>query len=352
MPLPVSNNNQRLEHGLWRALTRLDGFEFPSQPSLTGAQLKSFEKAITSKGSWRHLTQEQLALRVTAIFVTARRVYESENDPASNPSFYASVAKKLSNRRFKDHDIFREIINIYADGLKSVANRSANHVFVDRRSATAALSVASWIELTEETVISITTKEPVSLQDGTAQTQSRKRRAESIDDGCDKQEAEARKIELKNLVAARDHARHQLAQAEMEIRVLTARAETDARVAQQAMERNSQELSESKAKQYGYLKEIERTGKELDKSKAKQERYLKALKAAQRDNQEMLVNLKRRCDEDASKYFALAEAEWRSAVRELANARQEHDQSRKTLAECADVIRSLNTKLNGQNHDF
>ncbi|KAI0529881.1 hypothetical protein GGR58DRAFT_281295 [Xylaria digitata] len=340
MSFHASTNTQRFEYGLWCALTRLDGFEFPPEPPLAGRELKEFERATIGKASWRHLTQADLVVRVTAIFTAACNVYESKNDPASNSSFYISVAKKAGKNKLKDYNIFRQVIGTYVDGLKIVATRSESHVYVDRRSAPAALSVASWIELTEGKIITITTKNPTKAPNGTLpQQQSRKRSAEVLEDERNNKEAEARAIQLKNAILERDQAVRELEEANIQIRSLTQEVESA------KFNCNTQAVQLRNAK-----REMKRKTSEWRRAEAKQDRFLKAIRTAQRQREEVIVNIKREYDNRDSKYFALAEARWRDAIRDLTLAKQERDQYQSALADCANVIRSLNSKLNGE-HD-
>ncbi|KAJ2995133.1 hypothetical protein NUW58_g1359 [Xylaria curta] len=332
MSFHASNTAQRLDHGLWRALTRLDGFEFPPEPVLTGDQLKRFGKAIIGKSSWRHLTQRELAVRVTVVFEAACSIYESDNDPASNDSFYVRVAKKASKTKSKDRDIFRQIIGTYVDGLKRAATRSQNQIYVDRRCAPAALSVASWIEITEGTIISITTKKPTDCGEGTARQQaSGKRRAGDLGDDCD-----GRTMELQKAIADRDKACQELEQAKEQIGKLARHIETAKHKCDtQAARTRDAEL------------EIGSFHAELRRMKAKQERYLKAIKTVQQDRNEMIANIKRRYDDHASQYFARVEADWKNATGQLTNIKQERDQLQRTMADCAEISRFLNSKLTG-----
>ncbi|KAI0912557.1 hypothetical protein F4823DRAFT_633663 [Ustulina deusta] len=338
MSFHASTNTQRLEHGLWRALTRLDGFEFPPEPQLTGGDLKDFEKVMIGKLSWRQLTEAQLAARVTIIFEAACSVFESENGLFSNSSFYVRMAKKTTKSKLKNSTIFRQIIGTYVDGLKRVATRSESHVYVDRRSAPAALSVASWIDLTEGKIISITTKKP-RIDDGISpQLQPRTRRAGVLEDGLNDREAETREIQLQKVIAERDQAFGELREAKAQIHSLTQEIEAT------KFKYNTQEVQLRDAK-----REAKRKTSEWRYAEAKQEKFLKAFKASQREREETIANLNRRYKDRDSKYFALAEAQWRDATRELTLAKQERDQSQKTLADCARIIQSLNSKLNGEN---
>ncbi|KAJ8128429.1 hypothetical protein O1611_g5205 [Lasiodiplodia mahajangana] len=335
MSFQASNSAQRLEHGLWCALTRLDGFDFPPDPLLRGAELKNFSKVMIGKSSWRHLTQGDLVIRVTAIFEAACSVYESENDPLSNGAFYASVAKKASKTKFKDHDIFRQVIETYTDGLKRVATRSEGHVYVDRRSAPACLSVASWIELTQDINISITTKKPNNAHNDIAPEQkSRKRRAEDAGDDRAYKEAKARKVELEKAIAERQQTYQNLEK----IYDLTQKFEAMKYKYSTQATRLANAEQDAKAK-----------ATELKDAKAKHERLLKAIKAAQRDRDDTIANLKRQYDDHATKHFAMVETEWKNATWELALVKKERDQARETLADCAELIKSLNSKLNGGN---
>ncbi|KAI1420433.1 hypothetical protein F5Y12DRAFT_791658 [Xylaria sp. FL1777] len=339
MSFHASANTQRLEHGLWRALTRLDGFEFPQEPLLTGVDLKNFEKVMLGKSSWRHLTEATLAARVAVIFEAACNVFENENYPASTGLFYMRVAKKVTRTRLKDYTIFHQIIDTYVGGLKKVATRSENHVYVDRRSAPAALSVASWIDLTEDQCISITTKGSMNINNSTPpQQQSRKRRAEVLEDGRKDREAEARGIQLKKAISERDQALRELGEAKTQIHSLTQEIEAT------KFRCDNQEVQLRDAK-----REVKRKTSEWRRAQVKQEKFLKAFKASQRDREEAIANLERQYDDRDSKYFTQAETRWKDATRDLTLAKRERDQSQRALADCARVIKSLNSKLNGEN---
>ncbi|KAF2971927.1 hypothetical protein GQX73_g1643 [Xylaria multiplex] len=342
MSFHASTNTQSFEDGLWCALTRLDGFEFPLEPPLTGRELKQFEKATIGKASWRQLTQEDLVARVAAIFTAACNVYESKNDPVSNSSFYFSVAKKASKNKPKDYNIFRQVIGVYVDGLKIAATRSDNHIYVNRRSAPAALSVASWIELTEGKIITITTKNSTKnstkAQDGTlTQRQSRKRYTEVLEGECGDGGAEARRTHSNNAILERDKAVRELEEAKIQIRSLTQEAESA------KLNCNTQAVQLRNVK-----RETKRKTSEWRRAEAKRDRFLKALRTSQRQREEVIFNIKREYDNRVSEYFASAEAQWRDAVRDLTLAKQERDQYQRALADCADVIKSLNSKLNGE----
>ncbi|RWA10837.1 hypothetical protein EKO27_g4262 [Xylaria grammica] len=339
MSFHASANTQRSEDGLWRALTRLDGFEFPPEPPLTGRQLREFEKAAIGKASWRQLTQDDLASRVTAIFRAACSVYESKKDPVSNSSFYASVAKKASKTKLKDYNIFRQVIGTYVDGIKIAASRSESHIYVGRRSAPAALSVASWIELTEGTIITITTKSPMKIEDSISpQPPSRERRIEDLKDDHNDLEAETRETQLRNAIEERDRTIRELGEAKAKIHSLTQEAES------MNFKCGTQGVQLRDAK-----REVKRRTSECRRAEAKRHKFLKAIRTSQREREEVIVNIKRQYDDRDSEYFALAEAQWRDAIRELTLAKQERDQYQRTLADCSGVIKSLNSKLNEEN---
>ncbi|KAI0813662.1 hypothetical protein GGR55DRAFT_541584 [Xylaria sp. FL0064] len=338
MSFHASTNTQRTEHGLWGALTRLNGFQFPTESPLSRDDLKSFEKIMIGRSSWKHFTEARLATRVANIFDAACSVFESENAPVPSTSFYASVAKKITRTKVKDYYIFHQIIGTYADGLKKVATRSESSVYVDRRSAAAALSVASWIGLTENKIISITTRRPLNADPPSAPLQQpqRKRRAEVSRDGHHDREAEAQEAQLSKAVEERDHALRELSEAKTQIHNLT-----------QEIEATKFRLAAQQAELRDARREVKRKTSERRHVDAKRAKFLKAFKASQRDRGETIANLQRQYDDRDSKYFALAEAQWRDATRELTLAKQERDQSQRTLAECARVIKSLNSKLNG-----
>ncbi|TGJ79159.1 hypothetical protein E0Z10_g9596 [Xylaria hypoxylon] len=341
MSFHASTNAQRFDHGLWCALTRLDGFEFPQESPLTGRELKDFEKAMIGKSSWRHLTQDDLAVRVTAIFKAASYVYETTNDPVPNNSFYVSVAKKVGKSKLKfsqDNNTFRQVIDTYVDGLKTVATRAESHVYVDRRSAPAALSVASWIELTEDRIITITTRKPTKAHNGISpQQQLRKKRAEVLEGGSNNREGEARKIQLKNAIGERDQAAREFEKAKIQIHSLT-----------QEIESTKFKCDNQKVQLQDARREAKRKTSELKRAETKQDKFLRALKASQREREEAIVNVKRQYDDRDSEYVASVEAQWRNAIRELTLAKQERDQYQRTLADCAGVIKSLNSRLNGE----
>ncbi|KAI0427565.1 hypothetical protein F5Y09DRAFT_350326 [Xylaria sp. FL1042] len=324
------------------ALTRLDGFEFPPESPFTRDDLKDFAKIVIGKSSWRHFTEARLAARVADIFEAACNVFESQHDPVPSTSFYVSVAKKVTRTKVKDYYIFHQIIGTYADGLKKVAARSESSVYVDRRSAPAALSVASWIGLTENKIISITTRRPLNVDHSTPPQQpQRRRRVEVSQDGQDgrnDREAEARETQLSNVVEERDQALRELGKAKTQIHSLTQEIEaTKFRFATQ-----QSQLRDAK-------REVKKRASEWRHAEAKRAKFFKAFKTSQRDRGETIANLQRQYDDRESEYFALAEAQWRDATRELTLVKQERDQSQRTLAECARVIKSLNSKLNGKN---
>lgn len=93
--------------------------------------------------------------------------------------------------------------------------------------------------------------------------------------------------------------------------------------------------------------EVKNRATELERAKAKEKKLFLAINASHRNQNEILANLKRQYDEGASKYFGRVEAMWRKCSMELALAKQERDQSQETLTECAEIIKSLNSKLNG-----
>ncbi|KAI0973583.1 hypothetical protein F4678DRAFT_404989 [Xylaria arbuscula] len=339
MSFRASTKSHRLEHGLWRALTHLDRFEFPPEPILTGVDLRNFEKVMIGKSSWRHLTEAELASRVAVIFEAACSVFQSENDPLSNKSFYVRVAKKVTKTKLKDYDIFHQIISTYVDGLKRVATGSESHVYVDRLSAPAALSVAAWIDLTEQKIISITTKRPSCVDEGILpQHQSRNRPSEALENGCIDREAEAREIHSNKAIAERDQALRELGEAKMQIRSL-----------RQEIEATRSRCDAQEAQLRDAKREVKRRTLEWKQAEAKQEKFSKAFKASQNEREETIANLKRRYDDRDSKYFALAEAQWREATNELTLAKEERDKYQRTLADCARLIKSLNSQLNGEN---
>ncbi|KAI1122350.1 hypothetical protein F5Y10DRAFT_287279 [Nemania abortiva] len=339
MSFNASTNAQRAEYGHWRALTRLDGFDFPQEPIIGGTELKNFSKVVMGKTPWTGLTQGQLVIRVTAIFEAACDVYENENGWLSHGPFYASVAKKVSKSKFKDYGVFGQVLDTYVAGLKIAAARSENHIYVDRRSAPAVLSVASWIELTEGNTISITTKKPTNDYNNNIPPPQtpRKRRAEDVDDDRIKQEAKARKAQLKKLITERDQTCRELQEVKSQNHELA-----------QKFEAMKHKYGTQASRLANAEMELKKKDTELNHAKAKHEKMRKAIKAVQRDRNDMVANLKRRYDDHASEYFALAQTEWRNATRELAVAKQERDQSQSTLADCAKVIKSLNSKLNGE----
>ncbi|KAI0096607.1 hypothetical protein GGR51DRAFT_543030 [Nemania sp. FL0031] len=349
------NNAQRLEHGLWCALTRLDGFDFPSDPLVKGEALKNFSKVMIGKSSWRHLTQGELIIRVTVLFEAACSAYENEEEPRSDGSFYASVAKKTSKIKFKDYEIFRQVIETYTNGLKRVATRSEGHVYVDRRSAPACLSVASWIELTEGINISITTKKQSNTHNATPPEQrSRKRRAEEDEDEEDRafKENKARKLELEKAIA-------ECQQTCQNLEKVTTERDQAQRELQEEKLRNYDLTQMFEAMKYKYRtqatrlasseQESKKKDMELEEAKTKREKLLKAIKATQHDRDTTVANIKRQYDEHATKHFARVETEWRNATWELALVKKERDQDKKTLADCAEAIKSLNSMLNGGN---
>ncbi|KAI1149121.1 hypothetical protein F4825DRAFT_469473 [Nemania diffusa] len=339
MSFHASTNAQRTEHGIWRALTRLDGFEFPPEPLLTGEDLKSFRKVMMGKSSWRHLSQGDLVIRVTAIFEAAYSIYENEDEPPPNGSFYVSVAKKASKSKLKDYNVFRQIMETYVDGLKRVAARSESHIYVDRRSAPAALSVASWIELTEGAAISITTKKPTDIpNDSPPEQKPRKRRAEAVDNERANEEAKARKAQLKKAIADRDQVSKELQDAKLQIHDLT-----------QKLEATQYKYSTQAVRLANAEQEVKKKTTELKHAEAKRVRLLKGVRAVQRERRDMIASIKRQYDDHASQYFTRVETEWRNATRELALAKLERDRSQGTLADCAKVVKSLNCKLNGEN---
>ncbi|KAI1295266.1 hypothetical protein F5Y03DRAFT_303251 [Xylaria venustula] len=334
----ASTKSHRPEHGLWRALTHLDRFEFPPEPMLTGVDLRNFEKVMIGKSSWRHLTEAELASRVAVIFEAACSVFQSENDPLSNKSFYVRVAKKVTKAKLKDYDIFHQIISTYVDGLKRVATRSESHVYVDRLSAPAALSVASWIDLTEHKIISITTKRPAYVDEGTLpQHQPRKRRSGVLENGRFDRETEACESHSHKAIAERDQALRELGEAKVQTQSL--RQEIEA--IKSRCDAQETQLLDAK-------REVKRKTLEWKQAEAKQEKFFKAFKASQNEREETIANLKRRYDDRDSKYFALAEAQWREAVNELALAKEERDKYQRTLADCARIIKSLHSQLNGE----
>ncbi|GAP92622.1 hypothetical protein SAMD00023353_9200380 [Rosellinia necatrix] len=339
MSFHATANAQRVENGLWHALTRLDGFEFPPEPLLTDEELKSFEKAVIGKTPWRHLNQGELAGRVTAIFEAACSIYKGGDGPFPDAGFWAALAKKASKSKFKIHDIFRQVISTYVEGLKRVAGRSGGRVYIERQSAVAALNVASWIELTEGTIIDITTKTPTNMHNSTPPSQQpRKRRAVVIEDVDENEgEVEACEIRADNVTAERDKAQRELEEARRQILRLTRQTED--------MQRRSDTLGITLL---NAEREIQRKTMELRCATVKQEKFLKALKAVQRDRNDTIVNLKRQYDDRESACFASVEAERRDATREMVLAKQERDRSRRTLADCARVVKSLNSMLNGE----
>ncbi|KAI3325538.1 hypothetical protein HD806DRAFT_533202 [Xylariaceae sp. AK1471] len=326
MSLYVSETPHGAERSRWLALTRLDGFEFPADPQFAGDNLKSFSKVLIGNASLKHLTPRALAVQVRIIFEAACRVYESEDNPVLNGVFYASVAK-ITNK--KDHGILRQVIYTYVDGFKRVAVRSDNRVSVGLQVAPAALSVASWIQLTEGINISVIMTNPTLPR-------SRKRHAEDPDDHRDDKGAVALNIQLRDTITERDRARHEL---------------EDVKIQDQELRRELEAMKQS----YGgptvqfriAEEEIKQKTTELEHATSKQEKYLKAIKTVQREQQDMVTNLKRRYDD----LLAKADAECKGTSRDLVLAKQERDQSQKALADCAVVIKFLNSSLNGEGSD-
>ncbi|KAJ8120920.1 hypothetical protein ONZ43_g2499 [Nemania bipapillata] len=147
-----------------------------------------------------------------------------------------------------------------------------------------------------------------------------------------------RKVELEKAITERDQANHALQEARSRIHDLT-----------QQLEATKYKYNSQEARLVSVEREVKKKTDELKHAEAKQQRLLKAIKAVQRDRKDMIANLRRQYDDHAAEYFALVEAEWRAAARELALAKQDRDESQRTLADCARVIKSLNSTLNSEN---
>lgn len=209
---------------------------------------------------------------------------------------------------------------------------STTHVYVDRRSAPAALSVSSWLEITEGTFISITTKHPVKTEghDSLPQEQpSRKRRAGPLDDTVNDGEIKRHKVQLHNMIQERDRVCRELDDAKKRIRDLS-----------QEVKDTRSECNKQKTKLRKTEKEMKTKTTEAAQEKAEKERLFKLFKTLQRDRQQALETLTRQLNEDAREHITLAKGE-------LEVANQARDQSQRKLAECAAAIGLLNTKLNG-----
>ncbi|KAI1171853.1 hypothetical protein F4777DRAFT_30232 [Nemania sp. FL0916] len=355
MPPEAGMNTQQRERSLWTALTHLEGFDIPTEPPFAGRDLNNFSKAVISSAPWRNLTQRDLAARVASIFETACDVYKSEDNPFSNRAFYISVAKKAGRRRFKDNDIFKHVIETYANGLKRAAARSEGYLYVDRRSAPAALRVAEWIELTEATIINITTKEPPDSRNNPAPApapdqrhrdsstppqQSRKRSAETVkdegDDEIDGKSKVRRQIRFQDALAERDQAYRDLEAARTQI------ADMTQRIAAIKHQYRAQSTHLANAQL-----EIDDKTRKLRDANLKEEKLLKAIRAVQNDRNDAIAYLKRHyADDDRdSEYFASVEADWRTATRELRSARRERDDLKQTLAECRALVEPLSSRL-------
>lgn len=228
---------------------------------------------------------------------------------------------------------------MYVGGLKRAAARSESHVYVDRPSIPTALSVVSWIELTEGTIITVTTKKPIGIHDGAvSQQNSRKRSIEVLDDARVDSEAKAPKIQLEQTPTERDKAHQELQEVKSQMHHFS-----------QQLEAAKDQYTTQAARLANAEQEVKNKATELERAEAERKALFKAVNAVHQDQNDMLAKLKQQYDDRASKYFDLAEAELAIGAKELALVKRERDQSQKTLADCARIIESFSSKLNGEN---